>query len=462
MKPKTLITAVVIFLLGVLAIWLASGSFIADAGLRRSFGKALLVIAAAVLACLAFLFSRALRDLAETRDDLGAFGRELASGDYTARCIGAHHNRTSLRGLAIDLNEMAEQLEATARFMAAKAARLDAILNSMIDPLVMVDRNLWVQFMNTSASRVFSRNLSPDSNPFPLILLTASEKTETLVRDANETGLASEQNVLLLTSKGRRNFDLVAVPVREEGESEFTIIIFDDRTEEHQLQTMRSEFVANVTHELKSPLTSIRGFIETLRSRKTANEDVRERFLEIIDVEAERLEQLITDILVLSEIETAKTGREQETFNLNELVDEVLLLLDDKASEKKITIDADTEGEGVTVTASRSRLRQIFINLIDNAIKYSNPGGKVWIRCTRASAERVTLTVRDNGPGIDPQYHDRVFERFYRTDRGRSRDEGSTGLGLSIVKHIAQLYQGRAWVESEPGNGAEFIVDLKL
>lgn len=364
--------------------------------------------------------------------------------------------------MAIELNEMAEQLEMSSRNMQEKTARLDAILNSMVDPLVMVDQDLWVHFMNTSASRIFSRNLTPDENPFPLILLTGSKTTERLAREAGVEGQASEEAISMLTSIGRREFDVVAVPVREGGEKEHTILIFDDRTDEHRMQDMRAEFVANVTHELKSPLTSIRGFVETLRRSNPSDEAVRERFLDIIEIEAERLEQLITDILVLSEIESKKTERDLETLNLNDIVEEVLVLFDEKADEKKITIMAETEGEGVELTANRNRLRQIFINLIDNAIKYSDTGGKVWIDYTRTPNQGVLISVKDNGRGIDADHQTRIFERFYRVDRGRNRGAGGTGLGLSIVKHIAQLYQGKAWVESEPGRGATFFVSLML
>lgn len=461
MKLKTLVVALVILLLGMLAVWLTGRALIEDVSASRSFGTGVLIITVVLVGLLFLLFYRSLSELAETSKDLNEFAEHLAEGQYNERFIGAHHNRTALRGVTIRLNEMAEQLEATSAYMAEKTARLDAILNSMIDPLVMVDGDLWVQFMNTSAGRVFSRNLAPDANPFPLILLTGSETTETLAKQAYEQGQAEASNISILTSKGRRQFDIVAVPVRDSGESRHTILIFDDRTDEHKLQTMRQEFVANVTHELKSPLTSIRGFIETLRHTKPADDAVRERFMDIIEIEAERLEQLISDILVLSEIESARNERNLETFSLAEVAAEVLMLLEEKAADKTIDIDLRASDD-VIVTANRNRLRQIFINLIDNAIKYSNEGGKIVVAFKRFNPERISITVADNGPGIEPEYQTRIFERFYRIDRGRSRSEGSTGLGLSIVKHIAQLYQGRAYVESEPGRGATFTVDLKL
>ncbi len=462
MKKSTILTAAALLFLGFLIVLLVGRTSITNPRLEGRFIWTVAITAVLTLLVIGLLFWKAIRELNETSRDLKSLGKELAAGNYAARVIGAHHTSSVLRSVAIELNEMAEQLEMSSRNMQEKTARLDAILNSMVDPLVMVDQDLWVHFMNTSASRIFSRNLTPDENPFPLILLTGSKTTERLAREAGVEGQASEEAISMLTSKGRREFDVVAVPVREGGEKEHTILIFDDRTDEHRMQDMRAEFVANVTHELKSPLTSIRGFVETLRRSNPSDEAVRERFLDIIEIEAERLEQLITDILVLSEIESKKTERDLETLNLNDIVEEVLVLFDEKADEKKITIMAETEGEGVELTANRNRLRQIFINLIDNAIKYSDTGGKVWIDYTRTPNQGVLISVKDNGRGIDADHQTRIFERFYRVDRGRNRGAGGTGLGLSIVKHIAQLYQGKAWVESEPGRGATFFVSLML
>jgi two-component system phosphate regulon sensor histidine kinase PhoR len=386
----------------------------------------------------------------------------LGSGDYTARYDDAHHDRSSLRAVAIAFNETSEQVEAMWQNMLSKNARLDAILNAMVDPLVMVDRALWVHFMNSAAGKVFSRHLAPDDHPFPLILLTGDEKTEALVERARKTGDAETETMSLLTSRGRREFDVVAMPVREEVTEGNTILIFDDRTEEHRMQDMRSEFVANVTHELKSPLTSIRGFLETLKRTNPSDEAVRARFLDIVDIEAERLERLIGDVLVLSEIEEMNTERASETFTLNDLVEDIYVLYDDKASEKGIRLIAETDVEPVTVTANRSRLMQVYVNLVDNALKYIGGEGTVRMSFWRSAPNRVVLEVYDNGVGIPPEHQDRIFERFYRVDRGRSRELGGTGLGLSIVKHTAQLYDGIARVESEPGKFTHFFVELKL
>lgn len=228
-----------------------------------------------------------------------------------------------------------------------------------------------------------------------------------------------------------------------------------------ELQQMRSEFVANVSHELKTPLTSIRGFVDTLRNGHIEDPAVQGRFLEIIDIEAERLHQLISDILQLSEIEGMKGDLELQQFDISALLDDVATLLDDKASERHVQIIVE-DCEKLPVLASQYRVKQILINLVDNAIKYNKPGGRVYIRATREPDQIVAIRVRDTGEGISAEHLARVFERFYRVDKSHSREMGGTGLGLSIVKHIAQLYEGTATVESTEGEGSTFTVRLRI
>jgi len=228
-----------------------------------------------------------------------------------------------------------------------------------------------------------------------------------------------------------------------------------------ELQQMRSEFVANVSHELKTPLTSIRGFVDTLRNGSIEDKAVQERFLEIIDIEAERLHQLISDILQLSEIEGMETDLELQKFDLSALLDDVATLLDDKATERHVSIIVE-DCENLPVLASKYRIKQILINLVDNAIKYNKPGGRVYIRATREPDKMIAIRVKDTGEGIPAEHLARVFERFYRVDKSHSREMGGTGLGLSIVKHIAQLYDGTAVAESQEGVGSTFTVRLHI
>ena len=228
-----------------------------------------------------------------------------------------------------------------------------------------------------------------------------------------------------------------------------------------ELQDLKTEFAANVSHELKTPLTSIRGFIDTLRNSEVSDPEVRQRFLEIIDIEAQRLNQLINDVLQLSEIERLDNDPEKEKFNLSDLIDETVRMEREKAFEKNVEIIYDT-GEDLPVKAGRFRVRQVLINLLDNAINYNREGGRIWVRAVREPDRVIAISVKDTGEGIAEEHLPRIFERFYRVDKSHSRELGGTGLGLSIVKHIAILYEGSTSVESKPGIGSTFTVRLRI
>jgi len=227
------------------------------------------------------------------------------------------------------------------------------------------------------------------------------------------------------------------------------------------LQDMKSEFAANVSHELKTPLTSIRGFIDTLRSTENIDPTIQKRFLEIIDIEAQRLHQLINDVLQLSEIERIEQDPETERFDINPLIAETINMLREKAAERKIEL-IWAEGEPLPVLASSFRIKQILVNLLDNAINYNREGGTVQVKAVREPDRMISITVRDTGEGIAEEHLTRIFERFYRVDKSHSRELGGTGLGLSIVKHIAQLYGGSATAISEVGKGSTFTVRMRI
>jgi len=339
--------------------------------------------------------------------------------------------------------------------------RLDVILNSLVVPLIVAAQSHDVIFVNRTAQDLFDRHLDPEQARFPLVLVTHHAQTELLIDLCLQNNSPVSRELTITTVRGPRDFQVTASPIRYTNQDN-VILTFLDISQSRQLQRLRSEFVANVTHELKTPLTSIRGFIETLRHGAIDNPAVARRFLDIIDIEAERLHQLISDILALSEIEELKEDKDRQTFDLHALIDDVVVLLDDMASSRKISLVPETDESALMVSANPHRIKQILINLIENAIKYNRDGGRVEI-CTRRLANgKLELRVSDTGPGIAPENQERIFERFYRVDTSRSRELGGTGLGLSIVKHIAQLYGGTARVESKIGQGATFIVELAI
>ena len=220
-------------------------------------------------------------------------------------------------------------------------------------------------------------------------------------------------------------------------------------------EIIRSEFVANVSHELKTPLTSISGFIETLQAGAAEDPEIRTKFIDIIAIETSRLKRMIEDLLVLSDIENRRESDNRE-FDVKEVIENTIYALKPIAEEKGITFIQDIE-EGCKVTGSADRFSQMMVNLIENAVKYSDVGKRVWIDVHKSDSS-ITVSVRDEGIGIAPEHHERLFERFYRVDKSRSQKAGGTGLGLSIVKHIAALLGAKLNVESQVGEGTTFYV----
>lgn len=225
--------------------------------------------------------------------------------------------------------------------------------------------------------------------------------------------------------------------------------------ESKKAEAIRKEFVANVSHELKTPLTSISGFIETLQDGAAEDPEIRTKFIDIIAIETARLKRLIQDLLVLSDIEN-KRSTEHDLFNVSGAVADTLETLDPIAEKKDIEIITDMD-RSVEISGSADRFRQMMVNLVENAIKYSDEHSHVWVKVYNEN-DKTVVSVRDEGIGIAPEHHDRLFERFYRVDKSRSKKAGGTGLGLSIVKHIAVLFGAALKVESQVGEGTTFFV----
>lgn len=238
------------------------------------------------------------------------------------------------------------------------------------------------------------------------------------------------------------------------------IILFNDVTHLLKLERLRSDFVANVSHELRTPLTSIKGYAETLKEEGIRDIDNAKRFLEIIEIEADRLNVLINDLMELSEIENKSEDVNISRHSLSSIIGEVIDLIGIAAEKKGIELLVD-QPEGIEIWANRDRIKQLLLNLIDNGIKYNKSGGKVNLTVSE-HANILKISVKDTGSGIDEKDIPRLFERFYRVDKSRSKALGGTGLGLSIVKHICELYGGSVTVTSEKNKGSEFVVSLPI
>ena len=241
-----------------------------------------------------------------------------------------------------------------------------------------------------------------------------------------------------------------------------SIINIEDITEIVKLENMRRDFVANVSHELKTPLTSITGFVETLKINDDINKDTRNHFLDIIEKESNRLKGLIEDILLLSSIENGQ-DLSYEEVRLFDVFKEVYEITEYIASSKNITVTYDFEDEDVHILGFRDNVKQIFLNLVDNGIKYTPENGRIEVRqFYDRKNQNIVIEFKDNGIGIPKESLSRIFERFYRVDKARSRDIGGTGLGLAITKHMVKSLGGNITVESILGIGSNFIVTIPM
>lgn len=238
------------------------------------------------------------------------------------------------------------------------------------------------------------------------------------------------------------------------------VIIFHDITDIRQTEKMRRDFVANVSHELRTPLSAIEGYSETLLDGAIDDQTVCRDFINVIHRHSLRLKQLVEDLLDLSKLESPDYRPEFAPINLQAIVQQAFSLVQDKAVEKEIEISVDIQEPLPLVMADFSSLQQVLTNLLDNAIKYTPSTGKVRVCSFLNDKDKVQVDVQDNGIGIETKYLPRIFERFYRVDKARSRDLGGTGLGLSIVKHIVQLHGGEIWVESKVNKGSKFSFTL--
>lgn len=229
--------------------------------------------------------------------------------------------------------------------------------------------------------------------------------------------------------------------------------------ESRNAELIRKEFVANVSHELKTPLTSISGFIETLQQGAADDPEIRTRFIDIIAIETSRLKRLIGDLLVLSDIENKKTAISETAFDVKTEIERTVETLELIAEQKNVNIITELEND-LTIFGSADRFNQMMMNLIENAVKYSESEGNVWVR-SKLVQNKIQISVEDEGIGIAEEHLDRLFERFYRVDKSRSTKVGGTGLGLSIVKHIAALFNAELKVESQVGKGTTFYVTFE-
>lgn len=340
----------------------------------------------------------------------------------------------------------------------ARTTLLDTILESLEDGVIAQDQRGRVQLFNGAAERLFDLPRSEVLGRPLLEVIREYDLAEAL--EAAAVQGASQTRTVRLMRPVERELQIRSAPLRSAEEGlDGAVAVLRDVTEMRRLEQVRTEFVANVSHELRTPLTALKGFIETLLDGAVDDPATARRFLEIVRRETDRLVSLISDLLDLSRLESPHLDVPLVPVDLSSLAVECVELFRQRAESRSIELSCQLPG-ALWVMGDASLLRQVLINLVDNAVKYTPVGGQVWISGQREGSW-AELAVSDTGPGIPGRALNRVFERFYRVDKARSRAMGGTGLGLSIVRHAVERQGGRIWVESSPGEGSTFRVRLQ-
>jgi two-component system, OmpR family, phosphate regulon sensor histidine kinase PhoR len=341
--------------------------------------------------------------------------------------------------------------------LAEVEARQQAVFNSMTEGLLLLDHTGRIQLVNRAFERLF--NLSGDIRGQTILEALRSLPLHDLADQIRELGQILNHELEPPGSSHRVLEVNGSALLDRQGQPQGVILVFHDLTRIQQLENTRKEFVANVSHELRTPLSMIKGYVETLLNSAKDDPETATRFLQTIRKHSDRLAFLIEDLLTISQLESGRSAMNLQRFQLRPLVDEVFADLQSRAAEKSIHLENQLPADCET-RADADRVQQVLFNLVDNAIKYGPVDGHVRITADRTDQRRVRISVQSDGAGIPPEARDRIFERFYRLDRARSREEGGTGLGLAIVKHIVQSHGGEVWVQSELGQGATFCFTL--
>jgi len=352
--------------------------------------------------------------------------------------------------------ELASRKKDHERLFARFQAQQHALFNSMVEGVLVLDRRGHILLINQSLQHLF--NLRADVRGQTILEAFRLAELAALVQEVRKKRMV-QNFVLELPGMDERWIEVNAAAVLDRGDTPGgAILVFHDVTRIRQLERTRQEFVANVSHELRTPLSLIKGFVETLIDGAEKNPASRQRYLQTIEKQTDRLAFLIEDLLTISRLESGQVVLSLQPVDLHDETQRVAEDLRARAREKNITVVNEVPS-GLMASADADRLQQVLFNLIENAIKYGGAAGCVTIS-GKSAANKIEISVRDDGPGIPPEARERVFERFYRVDRARSREKGGTGLGLSIVKHIIQAHGGEVWLKSELGEGTVFYFTL--
>jgi len=432
--------------------------------LNTGFKQSLLfssLIGLLVIAPFAYLIVRVLN---QPIYDLTQRTIQSVSSYFRLETISYHGNELDKLSKAID--EITIQFRNRINVVSKESNYLQTIFKGMAEGVLVVDERGRILVANHALRQLL--HLPPSVANRTALEIIRNAQLEEAIRNViqKESSTSFELNLPLPLGK---TFEVNVVRIMpspdEKGKDaegvRGAIAVFHDITRLKELEMVRQDFVANVSHELRTPLTTIKGYTETLLEG-ALKEEVAPQFLQVIQKHVDRLTKIVEDLLTLSKIESKEFQLKREKVYLSELIDDVLDFVKEEAEKKKISIDAVPVPSSLIIEGDRNILEQGLFNLLDNAIKYGREGGKVTVSAVQKDQREIEVSVRDNGIGIPQEDLPRIFERFYRVDKGRSQELGGTGLGLSIVKHLVQAHGGRVWAESQLGESSTFYFTLPL
>lgn len=423
------------------------------ASFRRLIWQASLLVALLASLAVAWVVEPVTRSVAEMRE---AF-RRMSQGNMGLRV--PVRSRDEMGDLAAHFNAMAERLESSIEELTSRKKEMEAVLTGMADGVIALDREGRVMLANPAAEAVVGMSRERMLGQH-LLSVVRHHELEHVVMETLASGQARQLETTFLAPK-EATMQVSITPITAAPRLEGVVLVFHDITDLRRLERMRSDFVSNVSHELRTPLTSIKGFIETLLETPVEDKETYRHFLEIARQETDRLSRLIDDLLDLSRLESKRVEPKWQVMPLAPVVDRVMAMLESKAKSRQVELSAHLPANLPPAYADPDMVGQVLINLVDNAVKYTGAGGQVQVRAAVApGGDMLQVSVRDTGIGIPPEHLGRIFERFYRVDKARSRALGGTGLGLSIVKHTLERLGGSISVQSEVGKGSTFTFTL--
>jgi two-component system phosphate regulon sensor histidine kinase PhoR len=390
---------------------------------------------------------------------LTAVARAMAEGDFE-RPVPRLEGET-FDGLAAALARLAVGSRERMDMVATDRNKVVAILGVMVEGVVAIDVNERIVHMNVAAARILGTQAA-NTEGRRVLEVTRVREVQQILAKVLHSGREEQAELRVVQPPRDRHVEIHGTPLHDaDGEIAGAVLMLHDVTDLRRLEAIRRDFVANVSHELKTPITAIRGLVETVLDDDAMDPGLRSRFLGRIKEQSHRLSTLVSDLLTLSRLESAGQIAELVPVDLRSTVRDCSQGHGQIAEDRRIALHVEMPAEPVRVLGDADSLRLLVGNLIDNAIKYTPEQGQVWVRLG-VDGSTAVLDVVDDGIGIERKHLDRIFQRFYRVDKARSRELGGTGLGLSIVKHVCMAHGGEVSVESQPGEGSRFRVRLPL